>query len=114
MQSLTVRVPNMQAAVNFWKNGMGALVTDTRVINGANVTRIGFGDRSLRLEDGAKFELELIESPLGGPSTEPDSCVLQYLQLEMPVFRASQALLNGAEPVQSYGWVEIIAPGGLP
>lgn len=110
---LTVPVPNMESAVGFWTGGCGALVLDTRLVNGKNVTRVGFGPESLRKDDGAKFSMELVES------SEPsrlgaDNAVVQYLQLAMPVFRLSKVMAAGGEIESAYGWTQLVAPGGIP
>ena len=112
---LTVPVPNMASAVGFWTSGCGALVLDTKLVDGQNVTRIGFGPevsqpaspcrpagpphrrphtavrarQSLRKDDGAKFSLEMVESPEPSKLGQ-DGAVVQYIQLAMPVFRLSR------------------------
>ena len=110
---LSVPVPDMAAAVTFWTAGCGALLLDTRIVNGRNVTRIGFGPESLRKDDGGKFSLELIESAepsqMGG-----ENAVVQYIQLGMPVFRLSRVMATGGEVNSAYGWTDLVAPGGIP
>ena len=110
---LSVPVPDMAAAVTFWTAGCGALLLDTRIVNGRNVTRIGFGPESLRKDDGGKFSLELIESAepsqMGG-----EDAVVQYIQLGMPVFRLSRVMATGGEVKSAYGWTDLVAPGGIP
>ena len=110
---LSVPVPDMAAAVTFWTAGCGALLLDTRIVNGRNVTRIGFGPESLRKDDGGKFSLELIESAepsqMGG-----ENAVVQYIQLGMPVFRLSRVMATGGEVKSAYGWTDLVAPGGIP
>ena len=110
---LSVPVPDMAAAVTFWTAGCGALLLDTRIVNGRNVTRIGFGPESLRKDDGGKFSLELIESAepsqMGG-----ENAVVQYIQLGMPVFRLSRVMATGGEIKSAYGWTDLVAPGGVP
>jgi len=114
LQRLTVPVTDMAAAVRFWKDGCGAIMQSTRVVDGANVTVIGFGPESLRVDDGAKFSLELVESPEAGVYAGGESQVLQYVQLAMPVFRLSKVMANGGEIESAYGWTQLTAPGGLP
>ena len=110
---LSVPVPDMAAAVTFWTAGCGALLLDTRIVNGRNVTRIGFGPESLRKDDGGKFSLELIES--AEPSQMGDeNAVVQYIQLGMPVFRLSRVMATGGEIKSAYGWTDLVAPGGVP
>ena len=110
---LSVPVPDMAAAVTFWTAGCGALLLDTRIVNGRNVTRIGFGPESLRKDDGGKFSLELIES--AEPSQMGDeNAVVQYIQLGMPVFRLSRVMATGGEVKSAYGWTDLVAPGGVP
>ena len=110
---LSVPVPDMAAAVTFWTAGCGALLLDTRIVNGRNVTRVGFGPESLRKDDGGKFSLELIESAepsqMGG-----ENAVVQYIQLGMPVFRLSRVMATGGEIKSAYGWTDLVAPGGVP
>ncbi|KAL3893511.1 MAG: hypothetical protein SGPRY_014181, partial [Prymnesium sp.] len=93
-------------SLRFWTGGLGALVVDSRIVGGANVSRVSFGSSSLGSEDGAKFTLQLEE---GGSKVE----AVEYLQLAMPVFRLSQAMAFGGEIISAYGWTELIAPGGL-
>ena len=112
LQGLTLNVPSMDEAVTFWTGGMGALILDTRLVAGANVTRVGFGSQSLKMEDGAKFALELVETP--GTTATVENGVIEYLQLAIPVFRISQVMRFGGEIISAYGWTELVAPGGLP
>lgn len=112
-QRLTVPVPDMATAVSFWTGGCGALVLDTRIVDGQNVTRIGFGPESLRKDDGAKFALELVESAEPSRLGET-SAVVQYIQLAMPVFRLSKVMAAGGEIESAYGWTQLQAPGGIP
>ena len=96
---------------------------DTRLVNGRNVTRVGFGPevlcsacaatacsadhmrcsllQSLRKDDGAKFSMEFVES------SEPsrfgaEGAVVQYLQLAMPVFRLSKVRLRDLDHHSRY------------
>ena len=112
LQRLRVPVDDMREAVQFWREGCGALVLSTRIVDGANVTVVGFGPESLRRDDGAKFALELVESsepaPMGGDHA------LQYVQLAMPVFRLSRVMAAGGKIESAYGWTQLTAPGGLP
>lgn len=111
--SLRVPVPDMAEALRFWQRGAGALVLSTALdATGANVTRIGYGSQSLMKEDGAKFALELVQSKTKA-NYDPEASVLQYVQLALPVFRLSQAMANGGDIISSYGWTEVVAPGGL-
>ena len=100
---LTVPVPDMAIAVKFWTAGCGALLLDTRLDkDGRNVTRVGYGPESLRKDDGAKFSLELVESP--EPSMMGDErAVVQYVQLGIPIFRLSRVMATGGEIVSAYG-----------
>ena len=110
---LTVPVPDMAVAVTFWTAGCGALLLDTRIVDGRNVTRIGYGPESLRKDDGGKFSLELIESAEPSQMGAEDA-VVQYIQLGIPVFRLSRVMATGGEIVSAYGWTELVAPGGIP
>jgi len=112
-QRLTFPVPNMAEAVNFWTAGCGALILETAMVDGANVTRVGFGPESLRKDDGAKFSLEMVEA--AEPSRiGSELAVVQYVQLAMPVFRLSRVMAAGGEINSAYGWTDLVAPGGLP
>ena len=99
LQSIRVGVPDMDEAVRFWTRGCGALILSTkRDGSGANVTRIGFGAQSLRVEDGAKFALELVEAKGEGVGVvSTDTSALQYIQLSIHVFRLSQVMANGGD-----------------
>ena len=66
-------------------------------VNGASVTRVGFGPESLNKEDGGKFSIELVET---AESSQWDGAV-QFIQLGMPVFRLSQVRARGRGVVQS-------------
>jgi len=110
---LSVPVPDMAVAVTFWTAGCGALLLDTRIVDGRNVTRIGYGPESLRKDDGGKFSLELIESAEPSQMGAEDA-VVQYIQLGIPVFRLSRVMATGGEIVSAYGWTELVAPGGIP
>lgn len=110
---LSVPVPDMAVAVTFWTAGCGALLLDTRIVDGRNVTRIGYGPESLRKDDGGKFSLELIESAEPSQMGAEDA-VVQYIQLGIPVFRLSRVMATGGEIVSAYGYTELIAPGGIP
>ena len=109
---LTVPVPEMEPAVRFWIGGLGAQVLSTRLVGGANVTRVAFGTASLARDDGAKFVLELVERRGAVVAAADDA--LQYLQLALPVFRISQAMAYGGNIESAYGWTSLTAPGGLP
>ena len=115
-QSLTIGVPDMKEAITFWTRGVGCIVLSTmKNADGANVTRVGFGPESLKAEDGAKFALELVELQKGQTQRwSPETSVVQYIQLAIPVFRLSQVMQWGGEVQSSYGWTEATAPGGLP
>jgi hypothetical protein len=99
---LSVPVPDMAVAVTFWTAGCGALLLDTRIVDGRNVTRIGYGPESLRKDDGGKFSLELIESAEPSQMGAEDA-VVQYIQLGIPVFRLSRVMATGGEIVSAYG-----------
>jgi len=112
IQRLTIPVDDMNSAVQFWTRGAGALVRSSRLVNGMNVTVVGFGPESLRLDDGAKFSLELVEAGAdSGPN--PLGEQLEYLQLAMPVFRLSQVMAYGGKIESAYGWTLLTAPGGV-
>ena len=105
---LTVPVPDIAVAVKFWTAGCGALLLDTRLVDGRNVTRVGFGPESLRKDDGAKFSLELVESAevVGKPSQlGGEGSVVQYVQLGIPIFRLSRVMATGGEVVSAYGGI---------
>lgn len=74
-QSMRIGVPDMDKAVTFWTKGCGALVLDTKLVNGVNVTRIGFGPQSIRRDDGAKFALEMVEGPSTRCEPQPASAL---------------------------------------
>jgi hypothetical protein len=109
LQRLVVPVDDIEGALNFWRNGLGALVRSTRIVDGRNVTVVGFGPESLRAVDGAKFSVELVSAP-----TSVEGSQLQYIQLAMPVFRLSQAMAYGGDIKSAYGWTDLVAPGGTP
>jgi len=111
LQSFRVSISDMDAAVQFWTAGVGALVLDTRLVDGANVTRIGFGPESFGNDDGAKFALELVETPGAQPAWDG---AVQYIQLGIPVFRLTQVMKMGGDIQSAYGWTDLLAPGGIP
>lgn len=112
LQGVTIPVPDMETAVGFWTGGCRAIVLSTGIIDGRNVTRVGFGPESLNTDDGAKFSLELVET--SGVEIGEQSSVVQYIQLAIPVFRISQVIAFGGEIESAYGWTELTAPGGIP
>lgn len=112
LQSVTVPVPDMEKAVSFWTGGCRAVVLSTGILDGRNVTRVGFGPESLSKDDGAKFSLELVET--SGVEIGEQQSVVQYIQLAIPIFRLSQVMAFGGEIESAYGWTQLTAPGGIP
>lgn len=114
--SFRVAVPDMAQALRFWQKGAGALVLSSRLdAEGNNITYVGYGSQSFKQDDGAKFALELVQPKSGGVVPfSPESSLVQYIQLALPVFRLSQVMASGGEVVSSFGWTELTAPGGLP
>jgi hypothetical protein len=88
--TLTIGVPDLDAAEAFWTKGMGALILRSTAAGGCRRTLVGFGPQSLETEDGAKFALELVETPGSEPAAGQSDSIVQYIQLAMPVFRLSQ------------------------
>ncbi len=115
LQRLTLPVRNLDAAVAFWTNGVGALVQSSRrTADGANATVLSFGPQSFNRDDGAKFSLELVESATAPPTYADATTALEYVQLAIPVFRLSQVMAYGGVIESAYGYTKLVAPGGLP
>ena len=98
-QSMRIGVPDMDKAVTFWTKGCGALVLDTKLVNGVNVTRIGFGPQSFRRDDGAKFALEMVEGPSTRCEPQPlDRRAFRAEQLDHPSVLSPTCLLVSCSP----------------
>jgi len=111
---LAFAVPNMSAAVEFWTTGIRALVLDTKIVAGKNVTTIAFGPTAISGDDGGKLALEMTEERSKQTTYEETENGFQHLQLGIPSLRMSKIMENGGEIRSAYGWTDVVTPGGLP
>lgn len=130
----TVRVSTSGPVVDFLTKGLGmsVLKREQYVVNGkkATTTTVGFGPQQLAIPEdfvpgvssflgyGGHFSLQLVElADESGDGVmrfyEPGNG-LAYIQLGVPSYRISKVLEYGGEIISSYGFTEVVAPGGLP
>ena len=130
----TVRVSTTGPVVDFLTKGLGmsVLKREQYVVNGkkATTTTVGFGPQQLAVPEdfvpgvssflgyGGHFSLQLVEvADESGDGVmrfyEPGNA-LAYIQLGVPSYRISKVLEYGGEIISSYGFTEVVAPGGLP
>eukprot|EP00958_Prasinococcus_capsulatus_P004340 scaffold401_cov399-Prasinococcus_capsulatus_cf.AAC.24 len=110
MQHAVIRVPDLEEAVTFWEDGLGALVTRRRTVNGVKCAFVAFGEESLRAPDGGAFALEILEEPGVTPALGQG---YGYMQIGLSMPRVSKIRDSGGEIQYSYGNLEVIAPGGF-
>ncbi|KAK3234350.1 hypothetical protein CYMTET_55396 [Cymbomonas tetramitiformis] len=117
LQHAVVSVPqaDFDKAIEFWTKGMAMEINRTRTDeDGLRTVFVSYGPETLKAENGGNFALELVESPSPSQpawlSTAPQ---LAYIQLAIGNVRFRNIVDSGAEIVYSYGYLEIIAPGGL-
>ena len=130
----SVRVSSSAPLVDFLTKGLGFTVLrrEQYSVNGkrAITTTVGYGPEQLAVPTdfapgvtsfqgyGGHFTLQLVEV-----MDEKDDGVLRfyepgtglaYIQIGLPNYRISKLLEYGGEITSSYGFTEVVAPGGLP
>lgn len=133
LQHATVQVPDMAAALKFYVQGVGMKVIRTRAGPLFNTTVVGFGPEALEVPPsfvfgvsstnayGGHFTLELNEQKEAGASTDEEDAEffydpgngVQFLQVAVDSYRISQVVKAGGIVESGYGFLEVLAPGGL-
>lgn len=129
-QHAMLRVTDMDAAVKFYVQGIGMKILRTRAGPQFNTTVVGFGPEALRVPPGFVFGVSSMGS-YGGHFTlelnsqkerdgEEDVDVyfdpgngVQYLQIAVDNYRISNVIKAGGVIESGYGYVQLVAPGGL-
>lgn len=131
-QHATVQVPDMAAALRFFVQGVGMEVIRTRAGPQFNTTVVGFGPEALQVPPdfvfgvssmrsyGGHFTLELnSQKEVGGGGEEdvdffydPGNGV-QFVQIAVESYRISQVIKAGGIVESGYGFLQVLAPGGL-
>lgn len=131
-QHATLQVPDMAAALKFYMDGVGMKVIRTRAGPNFNTTVVGFGPEALEVPPsfvfgvsstnayGGHFTLELNaqkEVAAGGEEDvdffyDPGNGV-QFLQIAVDSYRISQVVKAGGIVESGYGFLQVLAPGGL-
>lgn len=130
-QHVSIQVPNMDDALNFWIKGVGMEVLRTSATPQQNTTVLGFGPEALQQSPsfvpgvssfnsyGGHLSLEL-NSQLGKSDSEEEEAVfydtgsgVQFMQVAVDEYRISKIIKNGGILESGYGFLQIITPGGL-
>lgn len=129
-QHATVQVPDMAAALKFYVDGVGMKVLRTRAGPQFNTTVVGFGPEALQVPPsfvfgvssmrnyGGHFTVELNSQKelVGGEEVDfffdPGNGV-QYLQMAVDSYRISTIIKAGGVIEYGYGYLLVLAPGGL-
>lgn len=131
-QHAILQVPDMAAALKFYVDGVGMKVLRTRAGPLFNTTVVGFGPEALQVPPsfvfgvsstnayGGHFTLELNsqkEIVAGGEEDvdffyDPGNGV-QFLQIAVDSYRISQVIKAGGIIESGYGFLQVLAPGGL-
>lgn len=131
-QHLTIQVPDMDAALKFYVQGVGMEVLRTRAGPQFNTTVVGFGPEALEVPPafqfgvssmrsyGGHFTLELNSQKeiAGGGEEDVDFFYdpgngVQYLQIAVDSYRISQVIKAGGIIESGYGHLQMLTPGGL-
>lgn len=131
-QHLTVQVPDMAAALKFYVDGVGMKVLRTRAGPLFNTTVVGFGPEALQVPPsfvfgvsspsayGGHFTLELNSQKEVAAAGEEDVDFfydpgngVQFLQVAVDSYRISQVVKGGGIIESGYGFLQVLAPGGL-
>lgn len=131
-QHVTVQVPDMDAALKFYTQGVGMRVLRTRAGPEFNTTVVGFGPENLQVPPdfllgvnsmssyGGHFTLELNSQKEMGAEGEEDIDFfydpgngVKYVQIAVDSYRISQVIKSGGIIESGYGHLQVLAPGGL-
>lgn len=131
-QHATIQVPDMDAALRFFTQGVGMKVLRTRAGPQFNTTVVGFGPEALQVPPtfifgvsstnayGGHFTLELNSQKEIGAAEEEDVSLfydpgngVQFVQVAVDSYRISQVIKSGGIIESGYGHLQVLAPGGL-
>lgn len=133
-QHATLQVPDMAAALKFYVDGVGMKVIRTRAGPLFNTTVVGFGPEALEVPPsfvfgvsstngyGGHFTLELNsqKEEAAADDGEEDADFfydpgngVQFLQIAVDSYRISQVVKAGGIIESGYGYLQVLAPGGL-
>ncbi|CAN0497370.1 unnamed protein product [Ectocarpus sp. 12 AP-2014] len=134
-QHATLQVPDMAAALKFYVDGVGMKVIRTRAGPLFNTTVVGFGPEALEVPPsfvfgvsstngyGGHFTLELnSQKEEEGAAENGEEDVdffydpgngVQFLQIAVDSYRISQVVKAGGIIESGYGYLQVLAPGGL-
>lgn len=134
-QHATLQVPDMAAALKFYVDGVGMKVIRTRAGPLFNTTVVGFGPEALEVPPsfvfgvsstngyGGHFTLELnSQKEEAGAAEDGEEDVdffydpgngVQFLQIAVDSYRISQVVKAGGIIESGYGYLQVLAPGGL-
>ncbi|CAM9826507.1 unnamed protein product [Ectocarpus sp. 13 AM-2016] len=134
-QHATLQVPDMAAALKFYVDGVGMKVIRTRAGPLFNTTVVGFGPEALEVPPsfvfgvsstsgyGGHFTLELnSQKEEEGAAEDGEEDVdffydpgngVQFLQIAVDSYRISQVVKAGGIIESGYGYLQVLAPGGL-
>lgn len=131
-QHATLQVPDMAAALKFYVDGVGMKVIRTRAGPLFNTTVVGFGPEALEVPPsfvfgvsstngyGGHFTLELNSQKEEAADGEEDADFfydpgngVQFLQIAVDSYRISQVVKAGGIIESGYGYLQVLAPGGL-
>eukprot|EP00238_Polyblepharides_amylifera_P006421 CAMPEP_0196583828 /NCGR_PEP_ID=MMETSP1081-20130531/44847_1 /TAXON_ID=36882 /ORGANISM="Pyramimonas amylifera, Strain CCMP720" /LENGTH=359 /DNA_ID=CAMNT_0041904845 /DNA_START=305 /DNA_END=1384 /DNA_ORIENTATION=- len=114
VQHIVVTVEDIDSAVDFWTKGMGMQVIRERSGEGLRTVFVAYGPETFKAETGGNFALELVESPAASPrSWVSPGGQLEYIQVAVGNVRLGALVESGAKVLYSYGYLELLAPGGL-
>lgn len=129
-QHVTLRVTDMAAALKFYVQGIGMKILRTRAGPQFNTTVVGFGPEALRVPPdfvfgvssmgsyGGHFTLELNSQKERDGEEDVDVYFdpgngVQYLQIAVDNYRISNVIKAGGVVESGYGYLQLVAPGGL-
>ncbi|CAM9711483.1 unnamed protein product [Choristocarpus tenellus] len=132
-QHVVVNVPDMDRALDFYVKGLGMQILRTRVVERTNTTFVGFGPEALSVPPdfrpgvstfnsyGGHFSIELnaLKKTGNAEDIEADDVFydagtgVQYIQIAVDNYRISKVVANGGTVLSGFGYLEVVAPGGL-
>lgn len=132
-QHATIQVTDMAAAVKFWTDGVGMEVLRKGSTPQSEIVVLGFGPEALQQPPdfrpgvssfaayGGHFSLELNAQKANGGMAEEEEVGVFYepgngfqcLQIAVDSYRISSLIKAGAIVESGYGYMQMLAPGGL-
>ncbi|CAM9622184.1 unnamed protein product [Discosporangium mesarthrocarpum] len=138
LQHVVVNVPDMDKALDFYVRGLGMQVLRTRADDLTNTTFVGYGPEILKVPPDFRpgvssfksygghfsFELSAYKRPpanevSSGDVVESDDIFfdpgsgVQFIQIAVEEYRISKLVASGGTVLSGYGYLEVLAPGGL-